>query len=74
MTRFTGTITYVPITKTSPASKYWGVDQEIQYGSETIMNNSAGIVDTGTTLVLLPSDAFESYQKATGATMDRQVD
>lgn len=66
-------MTYVPITKTSPASRYWGVDQEICYGSDTIMNKSAGIVDTGTTLVLLPSDAFEKYQEATGAKMDRQV-
>ncbi|KAF8878051.1 aspartic peptidase domain-containing protein [Mucidula mucida] len=69
--KFTGEMTYVPITKTSPASKYWGVDQEICYGSDTIMNKSAGIVDTGTTLVLLPSDAFEKYQEATGAKMDR---
>lgn len=37
------------------------------------MEKTAGIVDTGTTLVLLPSGAFEAYKKATGATMDEYV-
>lgn len=34
---------------------------------------SSGIVDTGTTLLLLATDAFKAYQKATGATLDRWV-
>lgn len=64
-------MTYVPITKTSPASNYWGVDQTISYGSTNIMSQAAGIVDTGTTLCLLPPDAFSAYQKATGAVLDK---
>lgn len=72
--RFTGSINYVPISKTSPANRYWGIDQTITYGNGTqIMKTSAGIVDTGTTLLLLASDAFQTYQKATGATLDRYV-
>jgi hypothetical protein len=85
----------VPITSTSPASNYWGIDQSITYGSggESILSSTAGIVDTGTTLVLIatgsalsPSkylgsgadfeaspDAFQKYQKATGATLDKYV-
>lgn len=70
LTRYTGEITYVPITSTSPASNYWGIDQSVSYGSTTIMSTSAGIVDTGTTLLLLSSGAFKKYTTATGAKMD----
>jgi len=70
--KYTGEITYVPITSTSPASSYWGIDQDLTYGSSgtTLLTGSAGIVDTGTTLLMIASDAFESYQQATGATLD----
>ena len=51
--RFTGEITYVPITGTSPASQYWGIDVVMTYGGTTIMPLTAGIVDTGTTLLLV---------------------
>ncbi|KAL0574946.1 hypothetical protein V5O48_007020 [Marasmius crinis-equi] len=71
-TKITAPVKYVPITKTSPANKYWGIDQSIQYNGKTIMNNNAGIVDTGTTLIMLASDTFEKYQQATGAVMDKQ--
>lgn len=82
---------YVPITGTSPASGYWGIDQDITYGSskESILNLTAGIVDTGSTLILLatgsllslmlhpvltrPADAFQQYQQVTGATRDEFV-
>lgn len=70
--KFSGSISYVPITKTSPASNYWGIDQSVTYGtSTTIMDLTAGIVDTGTTLLLLATDAFQAYQEATGAALDQ---
>jgi len=70
--RFTGDINYVPITKTSPASNYWGIDQTVSYGQGgTTLLKASGIVDTGTTLLLLATDAFHAYQKATGATIDK---
>lgn len=28
--KFTGELNYVPITKTSPSSRYWGIDQSIR--------------------------------------------
>lgn len=34
------------------------------------MTQTAGIVDTGTTLILLPNQAFNAYQAQTGATVD----
>ncbi|KAH9979933.1 acid protease [Lactifluus volemus] len=71
--KIVGDVNYVPITSTSPASRYWGVDQTVTYGSsgETILGLTSGIVDTGTTLILLATDAFQTYQQATGATLDQ---
>lgn len=42
-----GPVTYFPITKTSPASEFWGIDQSITYGNQNILSSTAGIVDTG---------------------------
>ncbi|GJE88426.1 acid protease [Phanerochaete sordida] len=66
-----GDLTYVPITDTSPASNYWGIDQDLSYGGQKLLSGAAGIVDTGTTLLMIATDAFEKYQKATGAKMDQ---
>jgi len=70
--KYTGEIAYVPITSTSPASNYWGIDQTLTYGttSTPLLKGSSGIVDTGTTLLMIATDAFQAYQKATGATLD----
>jgi len=70
--KITSDVNYVPITTTSPASNYWGINQTINYGSGgAILDSTAGIVDTGTTLVLIATDAFQKYQEATGATLDQ---
>lgn len=45
--RTTEDVNYVPITSTSPASNYWRIDQFISYDGATILNTTAGIVDTG---------------------------
>ncbi|CCL99078.1 uncharacterized protein FIBRA_01090 [Fibroporia radiculosa] len=72
--KYTGTITYTPITTTEPASSYVGIDQSITYGSSTtILPSSAGIADTGTTLILLSSSAYKAYERATGATYDENT-
>ncbi|KAF8961363.1 aspartic protease [Flammula alnicola] len=69
--KFTGSITFIPLTTTSPASEYWGINQSVRYGTSTkILATTAGIVDTGTTLVLLATDGFNKYQSATGAVLD----
>ncbi|KAG1851992.1 acid protease [Suillus tomentosus] len=71
ITKFTGTLNTVALTTTSPASLYWGIDQSVSYGtSQTILNTTSGIVDTGTTLLLLATEAFQAYQQATGAVED----
>jgi hypothetical protein len=53
-----GPINYTPITTTSPASEYWGINEEITYGGTVILETTAGIVDTGTTLVLIATSAL----------------
>jgi cathepsin E len=68
--KYTGSITFIPITSTSPANTFWGIDQSISYGSTNILSTTAGIVDTGTTLILLATDALNKYQSATGAVLD----
>ncbi|KAG2124020.1 aspartic peptidase domain-containing protein [Suillus clintonianus] len=72
-TKYTGAITYTPLTTTYPASYYWGINESITYGTKTILSATAGIVDTGTTLILIASNAFSTYQSATGATLDRRT-
>lgn len=63
---FIGKITYAPVTETWPASAYWGINvTDSTYGTHTIIPQStAGIVDTGTTLVLLADDFFQLYLDA----------
>ena len=48
-----------PITSTSPASEFVGIDQSVSYAGETILTSS-GIVDTGTTLTLLATGVLHS--------------
>ncbi|KAJ7489133.1 aspartic peptidase A1 [Mycena latifolia] len=69
--KFTGAINFTPVTGTAPASEFWGINQSIRYGaSTTIQGNTAGIVDTGTTLLLISSNGFSAYTRATGAVND----
>ncbi|EDR01383.1 aspartic peptidase A1 [Laccaria bicolor S238N-H82] len=69
--KYTGQIKFTPITNIFPASAYWGINQSIRYGVSTvILQSTAGIVDTGTTLILLATDAFNRYSSATGAVPD----
>ena len=55
--KFTGSITFVPITSQGDASLFFGISETITYGTAktSIMPSTVGIVDTGTTLILLPS-------------------
>ncbi|KIY53037.1 aspartic protease [Fistulina hepatica ATCC 64428] len=70
---YTGDITYTSITSTYPSDYYWGIDQTIEYGSTTILSTTAGIVDTGTTLLYIATNAYDAYVEATGATYDEDT-
>ncbi|KAL4079730.1 aspartic peptidase domain-containing protein [Scleroderma citrinum] len=71
--KYTGTLNNVPLTNTKPAAYFWGIDESITYGSATILSGTAGIVDTGTSLILIASDAFSKYQSLTGAVQDNST-
>jgi len=66
LSEFIGDITYAPIT-TYPTSDFWGISASITYA---ISSSTAGITDTGTTLVMIATDAFDRYQQATGGVAD----
>ncbi|KAF9202349.1 hypothetical protein BGZ49_007478 [Haplosporangium sp. Z 27] len=70
--KYTGEITYVPITSAYPASLYWGIDVDsIAYGISEVSSITHGIVDTGTTLILLSSSAVARlYNDIPGAKLD----
>ncbi|KAI1786242.1 family A1 protease [Ganoderma leucocontextum] len=71
--KFTGPLNFVPITSTAPASEFVGIDQAITFGSAdgpTVLASTAGVTDTGTTLLLIATDAFNTYENITGATLD----
>lgn len=61
------------VTSTPGASRYWGINATSTYGNETIMPLASGILDTGTTLVLLASDFFQKYKNVTGAVLDHET-
>ena len=44
---------YVPATNIFSAGMYLGIEPSITYGHKTIMSSNVGIIDTGTTLVML---------------------
>ncbi|TFK89413.1 acid protease [Polyporus arcularius HHB13444] len=73
--KFTGPLTFVPITSTPPASTFVGIDQSVTYGvaNTPILPLSAGITDTGTTLLLFATEAFDAYLRITGAVFDAEV-
>nr|VWO97417.1 Trihydroxynaphthalene reductase (EC (T3HN reductase) [Ganoderma boninense] len=71
--KFTGPLNFVPITSTAPANEFVGIDQSITFGSAdgpTVLASTSGVTDTGTTLLLIATDAFNTYQTLTGATLD----
>jgi len=71
--KFTGAIQFIPLTTTSPANEFWGINQSIKSGTTTILATTAGIVDTGTTLILIATNGFNKYKTATGGVLDNNT-
>ncbi|GJJ75051.1 hypothetical protein EMPS_07409 [Entomortierella parvispora] len=71
-TKFLGRITYVPITTASPSNQFWGIDvAEVAFGTTKVSGIIHGIVDTGTTLILLSDRATNAlYAQIPGAALD----
>ncbi|KAG2078738.1 acid protease [Suillus decipiens] len=67
---YNGIIMYTHITEIKPASKYWGIDQSITYGTTEILAFTAGIIDCASSYILISTKAYERYKAATGAEYD----
>ncbi|KZP09214.1 acid protease [Athelia psychrophila] len=64
--KYTGSITYTPKT-----GNYWGITvSKVSYGGTSISGSSSAIVDTGTTLIYLPSAAYSEFLSVGGGTTD----
>ncbi|KAN0074477.1 Aspartic peptidase domain containing protein [Tylopilus felleus] len=64
---YQGDLMYLPLTKKSPASEYWGIElSSCTYGSDTFIPQIpvAGIVDTASPVIFVPNNFFEEYRKA----------
>lgn len=69
--KYSGSISYVPTLKSGSAAAYWGVSiASFTYGSTTLASGATGIVDTGTTLIYIPSAAYSKFLSASGGKSD----
>ncbi|KAH9894852.1 aspartic peptidase A1 [Cubamyces lactineus] len=69
--KFIGQMIFAPITSTSPSSQFFGIQQSVRYAeTDTLLKGNPGIFDTGTTLLLLATDALDLYVSSTGAVFD----
>lgn len=69
--KFCDPLFYYPITTADQFSSYWGIDvSRVTYGDSTLGANRAAIVDTGTTLILLPTSVYNAFVNAAGGTTD----
>ncbi|KAG0287597.1 hypothetical protein BGZ96_008491 [Linnemannia gamsii] len=66
--KFTGSLTYVPVTKEG----YWQISiDDAGYSGQSLGQSSQGIVDTGTTLIIVGDDAAQTiHNSINGATND----
>lgn len=69
--KYSGTLTYFPTLKSGTASAYWGISiASFTYGSTTLASSGSGIVDTGTTLIYIPTSAYNKFLSAGGGKTD----
>ncbi|KAG9242820.1 aspartic peptidase domain-containing protein [Calycina marina] len=70
-TKYTGTLTYFPKATSGDASYYWGISiARFTYGTTTLASSASGIVDTGTTLIYIPTSAYNKFLSAAGGATD----
>ncbi|KAM0338866.1 hypothetical protein ACHAPU_011148 [Fusarium lateritium] len=69
--KYSGSITYFPTLTSGSAAAYWGISiASFTYGSTTLASSSTGIVDTGTTLIYIPTSAYNKFLSAAGGKTD----
>ncbi|KAJ6480983.1 putative aspartic protease [Mycena sanguinolenta] len=73
-TKFSGEITFVGKTTVIPYSDFWGITvTSITYGSVVIGAAASAIVDTGITLIYIPTVAYNSFALASGGKTDPET-
>jgi hypothetical protein len=69
--KYSGTLTYFSKLTSGDASYYWGISiAEFTYGSTKLSSRASGIVDTGTTLIYIPTSAYNNFLSAAGGETD----
>lgn len=69
-TKYTGEIHFTPITESSPALQFWGIDAAFTSGNVILLSKTSGVVDLATVKLLLATDAFNVFVKQSGAILD----
>ena len=70
--KYTGAIQYFPTLKSGSAAPYWGISiASFTYGTTTLASSATGIVDTGTTLIYIPTTAYNKFLSAAGGSTDQ---
>ncbi|KAF7370123.1 Acid protease [Mycena sanguinolenta] len=73
-TKFVGEITFVGKTTTSPYSDFWGIAvTSITYRGVTIGAAANAAVDTGTTLIYIPTIVYNTFAVASGGKTDPET-
>lgn len=68
--KYSGSITYFPTLTSGDAASYWGISiDSFAYGSSNL-GSATGIVDTGTTLIYIPTSAYNEFLSLTGGQTD----
>ncbi|CAE6472401.1 unnamed protein product [Rhizoctonia solani] len=62
--KYTGELNWVGITENEPLNKYWGFDQVIKYGDQILQPSSAGVLDSGATMIYITDKAFQKYSES----------
>ncbi|KAK1252236.1 hypothetical protein MKX08_003423 [Trichoderma sp. CBMAI-0020] len=70
--KYSGSITYFNTLQSGQAASYWGISiASFAYGSTTLASSATGIVDTGTTLIYIPTKAYNKLLSAAGGSADQ---
>lgn len=64
---------YTPVTNSTPADNFWGIDASFAYGNTSLVSTTSGTIDHATTLTLLPTGAYKRFLKLTKAVEDRKT-
>ncbi|KAL6900054.1 aspartic peptidase domain-containing protein [Trichoderma evansii] len=69
--KYSGSLSYFNTLQSGDAAAYWGISiASFTYGSTTLASSATGIVDTGTTLIYIPTKAYNKFLSATGGSTD----